>query len=50
MLGTLDACEAAEIVRRLKVGLLVMSPANDHVASDLNEIADAVIAAIPHRS
>ena len=68
VLGTLDAFEAAEIVRRLKVDLLVMSPAHNHVASDLralqtdlsvvvlddepmwlDDIADAVVAAIPQR-
>jgi hypothetical protein len=68
VLGTLDASEAAEIVRRLQVDLLVMSPANNHVASDLrasqtglsvvvlddepmrlDEIADAVVAALPPR-
>jgi hypothetical protein len=68
VLGTLDVFEAAEIVRRLKVDLLVMSPANDHAASDLralqtglsvvvlddkpvwlDEIADAVVAALPPR-
>lgn len=38
VLGTLDAFEAAEIVRRLKVDLLVMSPANNHVASDLRAL------------
>jgi DNA-binding response OmpR family regulator len=38
VLGTLDAVEAAEIVRRLKVDLLVMSPANNHVASDLRAL------------
>jgi hypothetical protein len=35
VLGTLDVFEAAEIVRRLKVDLLVMSPANNQVAGDL---------------
>jgi AmiR/NasT family two-component response regulator len=68
VLGTLDVFEAAEVVRRLKVDLLVMSPANNHVASDLralqtglsvvlmddepvwlDEIADAVVAALPPR-
>jgi hypothetical protein len=38
VLGTLDVFEAAEIVRRLKVDLLVMSPANNHVASDLRAL------------
>jgi CheY-like chemotaxis protein len=38
VLGTLDAFEAAEIVRRLKVDLLVMSPAHSHVASDLRAL------------
>ena len=68
VLGSLDAFEVAEIVRRLKVDLLVVSPANNHLASDLqalqadvsvvvlddkplwlDEIADAVVAAIPPR-
>jgi CheY-like chemotaxis protein len=68
VLGTLDPFEAAQIVRRLKVDLLVMSPAHNHVASDLralqtdlsavvldnepmwlDEIADAVLAALPPR-
>ena len=68
VLGSLDAFEVAEIVRRLKVDLLVMTPANNHLASDLralqtdlsvvvlddeplwlDEIADAVVAAIPPR-
>jgi DNA-binding response OmpR family regulator len=68
VLGSLDALEVAEIVRRLKVDLLVLSPANNHLASDLralqtdlsvvvlddepswlDEIADAVLAAIPPR-
>jgi hypothetical protein len=38
VLGTLDAFEAAEIVRRLKVDLLVMSPAHNHVTSDLRAL------------
>jgi hypothetical protein len=38
VLGTVDVFEAAEIVRRLKVDLLVMSPANNHVARDLRAL------------
>jgi hypothetical protein len=38
VVGTLDAFEAAEIVRRLKVDLLVMSPAHNHVASDFRAL------------
>jgi hypothetical protein len=38
VLGTLDAFEAAEIVRRLKVDLLVMSPARNHVVRDLRAL------------
>jgi hypothetical protein len=38
VLGTLDVFEAAEIVRRLKVDLLVVSPANNCVASDLRAL------------
>jgi CheY-like chemotaxis protein len=68
VLGTLDALEAAEIVRRLKVDLLVTSRAHQRVAGDLpalltdrsavvlddepmwlDEIADAVVAALPPR-
>ena len=37
-LGTLDAFEVAEIVRRVKVDLLVMSPAYNGVASDLRAL------------
>lgn len=35
VLGTLDAFEATGIVRRLKVDLLVVSPAHNHVTRDL---------------
>lgn len=38
VLGTLDPFEAAEIVRCLKVDLLVMSRAHNGVASDLREL------------
>ncbi len=66
--GVLELIEAAEIIRRLRVDLLAMSPAHNHVASDLralqtdlsvvvlddepvwlDEIADAVVSAIPPR-
>jgi hypothetical protein len=68
VLGTLDASEAAAILRRLKVDLLVISRAHEQVAGDLHtsqtdlaafilngepmwldEIADAVVAALPPR-
>ena len=38
VLGTLDSFEAAELVRRLKVDLLVMSRAQNGVASDLRAL------------
>lgn len=38
VLGTLDSFEAAEIVRRLKVDLVVMSRAHNGVASDLRAL------------
>jgi hypothetical protein len=38
VLGTLDAFEAAEIVRGVKVDLLVMSRAHNGVASDLRAL------------
>lgn len=36
--GVLELIEAAEIIRRLKVDLLVMSPAHNHAASDLRAL------------
>jgi hypothetical protein len=38
VLGTLDAFEAAEIIRRLKIDLLVMSPVHNHAAGDLRAL------------
>jgi hypothetical protein len=68
VLGTLDAFEAAEIVRRVKVDLLVLSRSHRELAENLravqtglpalvlngepmwlDEIADAVVAALPPR-
>jgi DNA-binding response OmpR family regulator len=38
VLGTLDAFEAAEIVCRLKVDLLVTSPGHNHMTGDLRAL------------
>jgi hypothetical protein len=38
VLGTLDALEAAEIVRRLRVDLLVMSSAHNQVTGNLRAL------------
>jgi CheY-like chemotaxis protein len=46
VLSTLDAFEAAEIVRRLKVDLLVISRGEP---MSLDEIADAVVTALSPR-
>jgi DNA-binding response OmpR family regulator len=46
VLGTLDAFEAAEIVRRVKVDLLVMSRAHRRLASELRALQTGLSAVV----
>jgi DNA-binding response OmpR family regulator len=46
VLGTLDAFEAAEIVRRLKVDLLVISAGHAELAEDLRARQDSLPAVV----
>lgn len=46
VLGTLDACEAAEIVRRLKVDLLLISDAHAECAATLGALQNGLQAVV----
>jgi hypothetical protein len=46
VLGTLDAFETAEIVRRLKLDLLVVSRSHDHVAGEVRAMQTGLTAVV----